>query len=153
MLYEGKNILNTEQNIWWRYCSVLGGSVHLVKSLEALEWKIWQIHNRNMVKGQIQKKDRFRSVFKNRHMSQGDKGTSLALHQDGEQSKQKGYITLTGNTLLTKTTEQHLNSVYELQILNDTKILCYKCSKLKSQNITQRNCNINTVQERINHPQ
>ena len=85
-----------------------------------------------MVKGQIQKKDTIRFVFNNRPMSQADKGTSLALHQDGEQTKQKGYITSTGNTLLTKITEQHRNGVYELQILNDTKILCYKCSKLKS---------------------
>lgn len=102
---------------------------------------------------EIKKVDGITSVFNNRHISQEDKATSLALHQQGgENTKQKEYITSTGYTIPTKITEQYPNGVHEL-ILNDTRVFCQKSPRLKYQNIARRNCNINSVQKSINHTQ
>ena len=55
------------------------------------------------------------------------------------------------NVLSTKKIIDHYsNDVYELQILDNTRILCYKCLRLKS---IERNWSIGNSQKRINHPQ
>ena len=53
-----------------------------------------------------------------------DRDINLALHQKvDEQTKQEGYITVPDTTLSTKITEQYFNGIYDLQILNDNRIL------------------------------
>lgn len=49
-----------------------------------------------------------------------------------EQLKQEACITITGNTIPTKIVEQDFNSLCELEILNDTRILSYKSYRFRS---------------------
>ena len=95
-------------------------------------WIPWPIFvTETWLREEIHKVEGIISLCNNHHICRADRDTSLAPHQkDREQTKQEGYITINTKTLPAIIIEQKIIEqyfgIYELQILNDNRILCYK---------------------------